>query len=84
MLLADLGADVVRLDRPDASPDHLFARGKRAIALDLKQPGDHAAALDLASSAELLIEGFRPGVMEKLGLGPDHCSPATRASSTAA
>ncbi len=71
MLLADLGADVVRIDRRRAPNERLLARGKRSIALDLKDPADHAIAVDLAAAAELLIEGFRPGVMEKLGLGPD-------------
>jgi len=71
MLLADLGADVVRIDRPGAPHERLLARGKRSIALDLKHPADHATALELAAAAELLIEGFRPGIMEKLGLGPD-------------
>ena len=71
MLLADLGADVVRIDRPGTVADQVLSRGKRSIALDLKQPGDIALAMDLAGRAELLIEGYRPGVMERLGLGPD-------------
>jgi len=74
MLLADLGADVVRIDRSDAvgrgMPD-LANRGKRSIAIDLKKPEGVEAALSLIEKADGLIEGFRPGVMERLGLGPD-------------
>jgi alpha-methylacyl-CoA racemase len=71
MLLADLGADVVRIDRPGTVSDQVLSRGKRSIALDLKRPDDIALAMDLADRAELLVEGYRPGVMERLGLGPD-------------
>jgi alpha-methylacyl-CoA racemase len=82
MLLADLGADVVRIDRLQASGlglaiDKRFdvnARGRRSVALDLKQPAGRDAALRLLDSADVLIEGFRPGVMEKLGLGPTDCA----------
>lgn len=74
MLLADMGADVVRIDRAGLAktfaPD-VLARGKRSVALDLKKPGDLQSALDLCGQADVLIEGFRPGVMERLGLGPD-------------
>jgi alpha-methylacyl-CoA racemase len=74
MLLADLGADVVRIDRADgvgrSHPD-LANRGKRSIAVDLKKPEAIEAALSLIEKADGLIEGFRPGVMERLGLGPD-------------
>ena len=74
MLLADLGADVVRIDRSDAvgrgQPD-LANRGKRSVAIDLKKPEGVEAALSLIEKADGLIEGFRPGVMERLGLGPD-------------
>jgi alpha-methylacyl-CoA racemase len=81
MLLADMGADVLRLDRLAASDlgfaiDHRFDimnRNKRAVALDLKSPVGIAAAKDLISGADILIEGFRPGVMERLGLGPEVC-----------
>ena len=81
MLLADMGADVLSVDRPIAS-DLGFAierkydlpnRGKRAVAVDLKNPQGVAAVLQLLGSADLLIEGFRPGVMERLGLGPAAC-----------
>ncbi|MEV6969644.1 CaiB/BaiF CoA-transferase family protein, partial [Hamadaea sp. NPDC051192] len=78
MHLADLGADVVRIDRSTPSspvdPDHdLLNRGKRSIALDLKEPRDLDVALQLIAKADLLIEGYRPGVAERLGLGPDVC-----------
>ncbi|MBZ8140676.1 carnitine dehydratase [Rubrivivax gelatinosus] len=72
MLLADLGADVLRITRPDVEPDarDVTTRSRRALALDLREPEASAAALALAARADLLIEGFRPGVMERLGLGP--------------
>jgi alpha-methylacyl-CoA racemase len=74
MLLADYGASVIRIDRPDdrqnARHDRL-ARGKRSIAIDLKVPTGVDVFRRLSSSADVLIEPFRPGVMEKLGLGPD-------------
>ncbi len=81
MLLADMGADVLRLDRVQATelgmgidPRHdVLGRGKRSIGLDLKQPAHVALALELAALADALIEGFRPGVMERLGLGPEVC-----------
>ncbi|MFF7647173.1 CoA transferase [Streptomyces canus] len=80
MLLADLGADVVVVDRPGTGNDlvgdaaqNLLNRGKRSVALDLKTPDGVATALDLAGRADVLIEGFRPGVCERLGLGPEHC-----------
>lgn len=81
MILADLGAEVLRIDRPDP-PElgfkrplrfNLLLRGRRNLALDLKQPADSALALELVARADALIEGFRPGVMERLGLGPDTC-----------
>jgi alpha-methylacyl-CoA racemase len=80
MLLADLGAEVVVVDRKggslpfNAQPRHdITRRGKRSIALDLKQPGAAEVVLRLIEQADALIEGFRPGVMERLGLGPDAC-----------
>lgn len=81
MMLADLGAEVIRIDRITpgdagiARPEGLdfTLRGRASIALDLKQPEGVALALDLISGAEALIEGFRPGVMERLGLGPNLC-----------
>jgi alpha-methylacyl-CoA racemase len=81
MLLADQGADVIRIDRVEPSGlglplDPKFdvtARGRRTIALDLKQPSACAAALRLIDRSDVLIEGWRPGVAERLGLGPDDC-----------
>lgn len=75
MMLADMGADVVRILRVgevDATNDPVL-RGRRSVALDLKSPDGLAAALHLVSKADGLIEGFRPGVMERLSLGPDDC-----------
>jgi alpha-methylacyl-CoA racemase len=79
MLLADMGADVLLVDRPAAAElgverersKDLLMRGKRSVTLDLKSPGGVEAALRLMTRADALIEGFRPGVMERLGLGPD-------------
>jgi alpha-methylacyl-CoA racemase len=81
MILADLGAEVVRVDRPAAGnqdPPHrsgfdVLGRGKKSVALDLKRPESVAAVLDLVAGADALIEGFRPGVTERLGLGPAQC-----------
>ena len=74
MLLSDLGADVVRIDRKGpgrASPADITARGRRSVALDLKRPEAVETCLRLMDTAEIIFEGFRPGVMERLGLGPD-------------
>ena len=74
MLLSDLGADVVRIDRKGSggdSPADVTARGRRSVALDLKSPAAVETCLKLMEGADGLIEGFRPGVMERLGLGPD-------------
>jgi alpha-methylacyl-CoA racemase len=81
MIMADLGADVVRLDRPGGSPlrfgtasaPDTLLRGRRRVLLDLKSPSDVAATLDLVEHADVLLEGLRPAVMERLGLGPDEC-----------
>src|SRR4051812_34551939 len=81
MLLADLGATVLRIDRPEPSGlglqrelrYDLLLRGRRALALDLKSPDGRALALRLVERADALIEGFRPGVTERLGLGPEDC-----------
>ena len=72
-LLADAGADVVCIDRPDSQhdPTNILARGRRSVSLDLKRPEDVSTALALAEKADLFIEGFRPGVIERMGLGPD-------------
>ncbi|MEU6539089.1 CaiB/BaiF CoA-transferase family protein [Streptomyces sp. NPDC047000] len=80
MLLADLGAEVVRVDRPgraeesDAGgPAAVLDRGKRSVVLDLKRPAAAGALLSLVERADVLIEGFRPGVTERLGIGPHDC-----------
>jgi len=74
MLLSDLGADVVRIDRKGAASRgaaDVTARGRRSVALDLKSPAAVEACLKLMERADAAFEGFRPGVMERLGLGPD-------------
>jgi len=72
MLLADLGAQVVRIDRPGASPSNpVVERARHRLALDLKSEAGKAQVLAAAAHADVLIEGFRPGVMERLGLGPE-------------
>jgi alpha-methylacyl-CoA racemase len=81
MLLADMGADVLRIDRPSPPKDlgprrngksvDITGRGRRSITLDLKSPSATSAALELIEKADVLIEGFRPGTMERLGLGPE-------------
>jgi len=77
MILADLGAGVIRVDPPSAAgaePDiPQLRRGRRSVALDLKRPAGADVALRLVDRADALIEGFRPGVTERLGLGPDVC-----------
>ncbi len=80
MLLADMGADVVRIDRPGTAgnePDRarfdVLARGRRSVAVDLKHPEGTEVVLRLAEQADALVEGFRPGVTERLGVGPDDC-----------
>src|SRR5215212_8143199 len=74
MLLSDLGADVVRIDRKGGrggAPSDVTSRGRRSVALDLKTPEAVEACLKLMAAADAVFEGFRPGVMERLGLGPD-------------
>ena len=73
MMLADMGAEVVTLDRFGASKNQKSAtgRGRKTVELDLKDKGTLAQTLDLLEHADALVEGFRPGVMERLGLGPD-------------
>jgi alpha-methylacyl-CoA racemase len=83
MLFADMGAEVVRVERRavsrrplsllNAGPFDVLNRGRRAVAVDLKRPPGVEVALRLVAGADALIEGFRPGVMERLGLGPDVC-----------
>lgn len=81
MLLADMGAEIIRIDRlgdaavafaMDAAKD-VTGRGRKSIALDIKAPAGRDALLRLCGSADAILEGFRPGVMERLGLGPDAC-----------
>lgn len=82
MLLADLGADVICVERPPSARSPLLGvdprpdpvqRGRRSVVLDLKAPGGVEAVLQLAASADAFIEGYRPGVAERLGVGPDAC-----------
>ncbi|KOU58954.1 carnitine dehydratase [Streptomyces sp. MMG1533] len=84
MFLADLGAEVVRVDRPESldevgvggplgGPTDVMNRGKRSVLLDLKHPAGLAAVLELVGRADVLVEGFRPGVTERLGIGPHAC-----------
>ncbi len=81
MLLSDMGAEVLRLDRaedadlgvPTDAKFNLLGRGRRSVAIDLKKPEGTEAALKLIEQADALIEGFRPGVMERLGLSPEVC-----------
>lgn len=73
MLLSDMGADVVTIERPGRNPgtaNQIIARGRTLVSADLKDPGQRQSVLGLLEEADVLIEGFRPGVMERLGLGP--------------
>jgi alpha-methylacyl-CoA racemase len=79
MLLADLGADVLRVDRPDAAPmqdprTDLVNRGRRSVSVDLKNPRGAEVVLRLVEQADVVLEGYRPGVAERLGVGPDECA----------
>ena len=80
MLLADLGADVIRIDRPGGDPQNtvpsaldVLGRSRRSIAIDLKSPQGREAALRLVEEADVIVEGFRPGVMDRLGLSFEVC-----------
>jgi len=81
MMLADMGAEVLRVDRadkvrsplPDGPNSDVLARGRRSVGVDLKHPDGVETVLRLVERADVLQEGFRPGVMERLGLGPDDC-----------
>ncbi|MEL7207140.1 MAG: CoA transferase, partial [Actinomycetota bacterium] len=81
MMLADMGADVIRVDRtanvhggdPADPPKDVLNRGRRSIGVDLKSPEGVEVVLALVESADALLEGFRPGVAERLGIGPDDC-----------
>ncbi len=84
MILADLGADVIRVERPGGQAlaggrGNLLNRGRPSVALDLKNPDAVATVLDLVRGADVLVEGLRPGVMERLGLGPEECHRANPA-----
>lgn len=89
MLLADLGADVVRVDRPGGAglainPEYdVTNRNKRSVLVDLKSPEGPARVLDLVERADILIEGYRPGVAERLGVGPGTCHARNPGWSTA-
>jgi alpha-methylacyl-CoA racemase len=81
MMLADMGADVIRVERPSRRPQRIpdvLARSRRSIAIDLKQHEGVELVLKLCESADALFEGFRPGVAERLGLGPDVCMARNR------
>ena len=81
MMLADMGAEVTRLDRAGSVKEHdpdqpsvdVLGRGRRSVGVDLKQADGIEAVLKMVEQADVLVEGFRPGVMERLGLGPDAC-----------
>lgn len=77
MMLSDLGAEVIRIDRRDqvgkGDPRLVLNRGRKSLAIDLKNPAGVEAVLRLVAEADALLEGFRPGVMERLGLGPEAC-----------
>src|SRR5258706_10809994 len=80
MILSDLGADVLRVERPESclpgrpAPVDPLSRGRRSIGLNLKDPAGVALLLKLVTPADVLVEGFRPGVTERLGFGPDVCA----------
>jgi alpha-methylacyl-CoA racemase len=81
MMLSDMGADVIRIDRADRvkggdpanPPRDILARGRRSVAVDLKNPEGIETVLAMVEQADVILEGFRPGVMERLGLGPEVC-----------
>lgn len=76
MLLSDMGAEVIRIERKGArggSKYDVLSRGRKSVAVDLKKPEGVETVLKLIESADVLQEGFRPGVTERLGLGPDVC-----------
>ena len=75
MLFADMGAEVIRIARPGTKPDahDILARGRSTLQTDLRAEGAAQSVLDAVEKADVLIEGFRPGVMERLGLGPAPC-----------
>ena len=80
MLLADLGADVLRIDRQGGNGwfNPIVDRGRASVAVDIRSEQGRAFCLDATRHADVLIEGFRPGVMERLGLGPEELGRPTR------
>jgi alpha-methylacyl-CoA racemase len=85
MMLSDMGAEVLRVDRAQAVPDEgrppvsdVLGRGRRSVGVDLKHPEGRETVLRLVERADALIEGFRPGVTERLGIGPDDCLARNR------
>ena len=86
MMLADMGADVIRIDRasavrggdPNTPPADVMSRGRRSLAVDLKSPDGVKTVMKIVESADALIEGFRPGVAERLGIGPEVCHSRNR------
>src|SRR4051794_21618891 len=81
MILADLGADVIRVERPggqllSGGATMVLNRGRPSVALDLKRPEAAATVVELVASADVLVEGMRPGVAERLGIGPEQCHAA--------
>jgi alpha-methylacyl-CoA racemase len=76
MMLADFGADVIVIDRPNSIP--MSRRGKRIVKVDLKKVQDREDVKALCLKADVLIDPYRPGVMEKLGLGPEHLTANPR------
>ena len=82
MMLSDMGAEVIRIDRaasvrggdPSTPPVDVLARGRRSIGVDLKHPDGVETVLGLVETADVLFEGFRPGVAERLGIGPEECA----------
>ena len=81
MMLADMGADVIRIDRagsvsggdPSQPPKDTLTRNRRSIGIDLKNPDGVESVLKMVERADAIMEGFRPGVTERMGLGPDDC-----------
>src|ERR1044072_7640665 len=79
MMLADMGADVIRLERPtgprglEGVPANVLNRSRRSVGIDLKHPDAIELTLRLVEGADALLEGFRPGVAERLGIGPEAC-----------
>ena len=90
MVLSDFGAEVIRVDRPAEEGrrrrggSRVTGRGRRSVTLDLKTDEGREEFLQLAGTSDVVIEGMRPGVVERLGVGPEECTSATLASSTVA